>query len=504
MDYQIFISYRRKGSALNVASLLNELLTDMKYQVFLDVEENRRLGDNWEENISAAVDSSEIFLVLISPETLEPDYWRDPKNYMREEIRTALSCYERDKKSIHIIPLVWPGCHKVLRYGPDLPDEMKRLYDFQWIDFLNGESGNDIYQDFGEAWSRLIDMIKPVLRPGLYRHSDFHMVAKDYDSSAETEVVRLHTQAKFSVGLDRELLEKAYGMLGKNSGLTALDIGCADGFVTIQRLTEENGFSKVVGIDKRDLTADKEEYARQEAGKATKNLGSFSFYQLDVEDKDRDLLDELRWIQRREGVEDGFDVVFLTFTLHHLQDPVRLLRAVNQVLSENGVVIARGIDDEAQVFYAYDKKTGNADVDRTGLLRTLVNLSIETPGMSKRYNGRQMYAWFRQAGYQEIETAYSVADNVSGNRREHYERGADMFEYNLSFRRNYTQRALEKKPGDLELESLNNRMSANLFAMRDALLNDPDSYYMVVAFGMIAKKYTADCAEGERQGRLGS
>ena len=464
---QIFISYRRGSEAAPVAVLLKDILTFRGYQVFLDTRDNLQAG-SWRKPIEAAISTAADVIVLVSPGALER--CREEDDVVRWEIETAFGRQDAlGSMSMHIIPVFWDtdsfkssSSHSV---QAALPDTVMRLFS------LNGVSFRGRMEDLPALYNDVF--AKLCSQPGEIRQEVYDPPISTHRSDYRKEVKRLHLQERFSRELDAKLLKRALNAVGKKQGITAMDIGCADGYVTCQRLTEKRGFSKVIGIDRNAAVIEK---ARRE------NAGSvYTFEQVDVEKPD--FCDRLREIMAETGVE-AFDVIYSAFTLHHLNHPAALLEKLNDFLSPRGVILIRGVDDDAQLSYIY-REDGTVDTSRMNLVRDITRLSIQTEGMSNRFHGRQLYAWLRQAGYTDIETEYQVIDTVG---RDDDEREA-LYNYYFSFRTDYTERALEKDPGNAKKKRIHAELAARLASLKKTFLDDDDMYYMVLSFGAMARRH---------------
>lgn len=96
MNYDIFISYRRKGGA-HYARILKAELEKRGYRdrVFLDYDELK--DGRFDSRIMQAIDSAPIFIFILSPGAL--DRCNNEDDWVRQEILYALK-HER-----HIIPV---------------------------------------------------------------------------------------------------------------------------------------------------------------------------------------------------------------------------------------------------------------------------------------------------------------------------------------------------------------------------------------------------------------
>jgi hypothetical protein len=115
---EIFISYRREdshGHANKIFSYLRQELGDSI--VFLDTSMNP--GEVWERNIKSELKQSTVLIALIGKKWITPRL-RDPNDYVRREIATALS----DKKIV--IPVIVDGAS--LPSSTDLPEAIRSLH----------------------------------------------------------------------------------------------------------------------------------------------------------------------------------------------------------------------------------------------------------------------------------------------------------------------------------------------------------------------------------------
>ena len=147
MAYDIFISYRRDGGKEWARSLKSEL--DRRgYRVFLDFDE---LKDGiFDRRIMDAIDSSPIFMILLSPHALDRGVNTD--DWVRCEIEYALKCNR------HFVPI-----NPDLTFDdfpPDIPEELKKgLGQHQFSEVM-----------FGQLFMASIDkMVRDRIEPLLQR-----------------------------------------------------------------------------------------------------------------------------------------------------------------------------------------------------------------------------------------------------------------------------------------------------------------------------------------------
>ena len=120
MEYDVFISYRRQGSA-DLARLLHEKLAAAGLSVFLDLEELR--GGTFDEKLYAAIEASRNVVVLLPPHALER--CSDPQDWLRLEIGHAL------KSGVNLVPVMMPGFDWPETMPPDI-SEFSRYNGVKW------------------------------------------------------------------------------------------------------------------------------------------------------------------------------------------------------------------------------------------------------------------------------------------------------------------------------------------------------------------------------------
>lgn len=127
MEYDIFISYRREGGK-EIARIIKAELEKMGFSVFLDFDE---LNDgHFEKYIIRAIDSSSVFMLILSPNAL--DLCIDEDDWVRKEIEYAI------KKDCHIVPI--NPDQKFNGYPNVLPETIqKELPNHQISDLMLGQ-----------------------------------------------------------------------------------------------------------------------------------------------------------------------------------------------------------------------------------------------------------------------------------------------------------------------------------------------------------------------------
>ncbi|MBO6025982.1 MAG: toll/interleukin-1 receptor domain-containing protein [Bacteroidales bacterium] len=115
MSYDVFISYRRKGSGAGVAGEMQSKLQSRGYKVFLDVD---NIGSGaFPEQIDQAIQQCNDFLLILSPGML--DRCKDEEDWVRHEIVLA------KKYGKNIIGVSLPGF--VMPTAEELPEDLHEI-----------------------------------------------------------------------------------------------------------------------------------------------------------------------------------------------------------------------------------------------------------------------------------------------------------------------------------------------------------------------------------------
>lgn len=207
-----------------------------------------------------------------------------------------------------------------------------------------------------------------------------------YRYTPTTDKERLKSQADSYYKFDMAAITEA---IGGRTKLTVLDLGCANGELTVSRF-ESAAFTKVVGVDRSDEAVD-------EARKSNAS-DKFRFYTLDL---DGDFLPRLRQLMSENGIE-GFDIVFGAMTAHHLSDPLRTIAAIRSVIGEGGKLILRSSDDGGKLCHPCGE-----------LLAELLYRYSKIVSTIDRHFGRKMPKLLYDAGYGGVKMMYKVTDTCN-------------------------------------------------------------------------------------------
>ncbi|MCU1405483.1 MAG: trxB2 [Glaciihabitans sp.] len=300
----------------------------------------------------------------------------------------------------------------------------------------------------------------PLVPPAKSREKSSVGEASAYLPNRAPEVNRLHLQARNIEPFDIALLAAAT----KDSGsgpLVVVDLGSADGYVTKSRFAADT-YSHVLGIDRNPQMV-------HEANASLQPGSKFTFVHADLEDGGLETAIETFLA---ENNLHSVDLIFSALTLHHLANPIKLLRACRYVLGDAGVVVLRGSDDGSKIAWP----------DLENNVARIIELTLGSSGVSDRLNGRKLYTQLYRAGFRSIDTMHDVQDTAGRSPRE---RGL-MFQDSFAYRADYMARRAENEPGNVQLA----RDLAEMRERLDELEFDFEAesfYYSEMAYAAFAR-----------------
>lgn len=103
--------------------------------------------------------------------------------------------------------------------------------------------------------------------------------------------------------------------------------------------------------------------------------------------------------------------------LHHLFDPLLLLRRVRKFLSGNGKIYLRSFDDDEIIAYP----------DENFLIRETLTSTYSLPGMLDCFHGRKLYSEACKAGYKDIRVENYYITTVGMDADQRYDFFFDIF-----------------------------------------------------------------------------
>ena len=148
------------------------------------------------------------------------------------------------------------------------------------------------------------------------------------------------------------------------------------------RLTDYKNEFRLIGLER-------DEQKVQEA--SSKYVSDdVAFFQIDVEKPD--FSERLSDAMRQMAIKQ-FDIINISMLLLHLKSECSLLRKLRRVLSPNGTIIVKDIDDG--INFAYP--------DDDGVFDRIYSICDNNETSGERKNGRQVYTNLYRAGFRQIK-----------------------------------------------------------------------------------------------------
>lgn len=319
--------------------------------------------------------------------------------------------------------------------------------------FFTDRDSNDKVADFVQSIIARIEANEPKVQ--MTKSDKTH---SSYNPAQHKEHTRLKIQARNTRNADMPAISYAFERLGEKK-VRVLDVGCAYGYVTADRFS---GFenAEVYGMDREQKCID---FATSNAPK------NFHYFCADLEKAD--FVESVEEYTRQYGFEK-FDIIIATLVIHHLIDPIKALRNLRRLLSDDGFIIIRGSDDGSVIAY-----------NDNGLVQKIIDHHLATPGISDRLNGRKIYYQLYTSGYKHIKM-FNYVKEISGL---NFDERMEVFDERFKYRRNYIANLLKKEPGNMEYRSELEWMDYALSSLED-LFGDNSFWYQEVDFVAVARK----------------
>ena len=447
MAYKVFISYKNSDSNGNrtqeskLAENLYSLLMARGIEVFYS---NRSLLDFGEAAyklaIEKALDEAENLIVMASSvENLTSSWVSYEWNSLHEDILAG------DKKDGVIVPVLDPAISR-----RDRPMALRN-----YETFMLGIDSDSKVVDFVENVLKQRKGREPVVETPVANAK----LNSKYNPASYKEGERLRIQAEATRPADMPAIEYAMKRLAL-SHYNVLDLGCAFGYVVRDRFDDIENV-KVVGIDRSENCI---AYANENS-----DPDKYSFYKVDVESADFE--STLSRIMKEQNI-DVFNIILATLVLHHLKEPIKVLRKLRKFLSKDGYVIVRGSDDGSMVAY-----------NDNDLVQKIVDKTLAIPGISDRLNGRKIYYQLYTSGYKHIRSFNYVKDIAHKS----FDERQEIFQERFAYRRNYLVTRLKEEPTNMALRDDLGWMDYALEQLEELFGND-SFWYQEVDFTCIAKK----------------
>ncbi len=425
MNCDVFISYRRQDGVFPAMIMYRDLV-EAGYNVFYDIEKSRNgeLSKIIYENIYTCTD----FIFLITQSTFSERIY-EPNDWVRRELELAIEL----KKNI--IP-VFIGDALIPK---TIPASIEKIRDFGGVCQIDPYVIREINKKISQEY-----MLSKATK------TDRKAIVKSrcsiYDASYGNERDRLAIQANNSLVSDMNVIN--YEIKDKKQ-IKVLDVGCAYGYVGKTRFSGEQ-YDQIIGIDSNE----------QCIKNAMENNEDDRFDYL-VANVEEDNFEQLLKAKMEEKNITGFDVIFVALVIHHLKNPVAVLRKIRKYLSDDGIIIVRGSDDGSKLAYGDDNT-----------MEEIINLTMEVENVSDRFNGRKIYNFLCCSGFSKVKM-YSFAHDTSSL---DCDQKILLFNESFSYRINYVRRHYEADPENIEKKSRFDKME-ELLARLEEKFYDSNFWY---------------------------
>lgn len=317
------------------------------------------------------------------------------------------------------------------------------------------------YKDAPEFKLKLIqDISKIAFKLGQFDINGGESFSKKNKQTASSYVYeidknRLRVQADLLYDLDVKSIEKAILYIRRSNPMKTikiLDVGCADGYVTYTRFSKlDNVQVEGIDISKNAIEEANRDYASEK----------FKFSVANIED--------VRYHP------EGYDLMFCTLVLHHLENPEGAMHRLWSFLNPNGCLIVRGSDDGTKLNYPQDD-----DLD------FLLQSTNQIKGSSDRQYGRKIYTHMTSLEPEptNIEMDFKVDTTVNINA----EARLNCYLDNYSFRANYANRVANGHNATSADIKLAKKLQKIIEYQKDRFVNEKRLFFMNVQNIAIAYK----------------
>jgi 2-polyprenyl-3-methyl-5-hydroxy-6-metoxy-1,4-benzoquinol methylase len=286
-----------------------------------------------------------------------------------------------------------------------------------------------------------------------YGKKEISRYKNTYDVTDSKEQFRISLQRNLTLREDCSVISKL--ILDQNS-LNILDIGCNNGDNIISRLDNINVIDKVVNLIGIDVNS---QIISDANNKHTNS--KFNFFEIDVESND--FIFTLNTIMKEKNIE-SFDLITIPMVLIHLKKPYKLLKNIRKLLSKNGSLFIRDMDDGVSIAYP----------DDDNLVSKMLKISSSLEDTGFRENGRQIYSLLQKSGFKNISLH---PESINTIHRSHDEREA-LFQINFNFVLGDLKLAKEKYPNDDKLANDYDWMIAAYEELEELFQRDDFFYQM--------------------------
>lgn len=312
----------------------------------------RNVIGTYAKAITTAIHNSKVFLLILNSDSALSEH-------VLNEVEIAHNTYKKDGYAC-----LQPICNKKFDFDDIRFQEM--MYYIRRRQFVF-----DYENDVSDACiKRIID-----LNPALETNVDMQ-IASQYKVQ-RIEDIRLQRQNELLDSFDGYVYTTTFNRF---ENPTILDIGCGTGDMIARKIDGRN-ISCYVGIDKSEKQIN--------TAREKHNNCRMFFYKNDVETLNLEML----YQYMDENGITGFDIVNISMVLLHLSNPKQVLQLIHKVISKDGVILIREIDDG--INFAFP--------DPDHAFDRIYRICYRDEQSGYRLRGRQIYHLLSQAGFTNIK-----------------------------------------------------------------------------------------------------
>ncbi len=241
-------------------------------------------------------------------------------------------------------------------------------------------------------------------------------------------------------------------LLSGRKGLNILDLGCNNGQKTLNRFSKNN-ILNVIGIEYNDSLV--------KEAKAKYRNERYSFCQMDVESPS--FISDLGKIMDERKIK-GFDFIYLSFVLMHLNDPMNLLRRIFPLLNKDGALVI--IEGHDEISYL---KNGDAK-----LFHEFLEILNNDPYAGKRNLGAILPNSLKEIGYKNVKTC---REGIMAKNDEILKKEA-IFSMFFTFLGSDIDILVEESPTNQTYKSWKEWLNNNLDVLKESIINRKSEIFM--------------------------
>lgn len=315
--YDVFVSYSSKD-----ISIVEDMVKELENRGVKCWYAPRNVMGRYAKAIVEAIENSKIFLLCLTKNSAVSEH-------VLNEVEMAYNKRKNSDTNIMIEPIF------LEQLDLDNPEFDEIMYYIRRINFIspNGFNGVSIAEEIVKKNSDFLNLNSK--KEKKERQSSKYFYNED-------EKNRLLVQSQLTKKFDNDVYQKVFSTYDK---IDILDVGCGNGSLIIDRISDCKKEYNLIGIDKNeDIIAQ---------ANAVFGNDHRHFYSIDIESNnfETQLLDILD-----EKCIEKFDIINISMVLLHLKSQCRLLRVLRRLLKNNGTLIIKDIDDGLN--FAYPDENG--------------------------------------------------------------------------------------------------------------------------------------------------